>query len=114
VQRNPYSLSVTPDGTRAFVANAGSNSVTVLNLQNRQLLGNVTVPASPEWRGCRRMANWLWFLARRKRVSLIDAQKLDVQATIPVCQNPEDIAILRTPVRHSWLAPHRIRWRPST
>ncbi len=48
-----------------------------------------------DWRGFRRMApRWSYRIAFDNTVSLIDAKLLRVRATLPVCQQPEDIAIL--------------------
>ena len=64
------------------MTNAGSNSVTVLNLRNRQLLGNIAVPAQP---GVARVSPDGKLVAFPRvgpmRFRLIDAQRLEVAAT---------------------------------
>jgi YVTN family beta-propeller protein len=43
----PVSVAVHPNGVKAYVANSGSGSVSVLNLQTRQVTNTITVGAEP-------------------------------------------------------------------
>jgi YVTN family beta-propeller protein len=45
--RNPLDVAFTPDGSRAYVANAGSNSVSVINTGTNTLIATVAVGARP-------------------------------------------------------------------
>jgi YVTN family beta-propeller protein len=67
----------------------------VIDLEKRMVIGNVRVGASP---GLARISSDGSTVVVSNRgdntVSLIDAKLLRVRATLPVCQQPEDIAIL--------------------
>ncbi len=79
----------------AYVANSGSANVSVIDLDKRIVLGNVRVGSAP---GLARVSPDGETVVVSNRadntVSLIDAKQLRVRATLPVCQQPEDIAIL--------------------
>jgi YVTN family beta-propeller protein len=47
VQRTPYSLDVSPDGKRAYVANSGSNTVSVIDLDKRRVIAAVATGEGP-------------------------------------------------------------------
>ena|ERR1700730_200627 len=47
VGRNPLDVTLTPDGARASVANAGSNSVSVINTGTNTVIATVPVGAHP-------------------------------------------------------------------
>src|ERR1700738_2656445 len=49
VGRNPLDVTLTPDGARASVANAGSNSVSVINTGTNTVIATVAVGASPRY-----------------------------------------------------------------
>ena len=70
-------------------------NVSVIDLEKRLVIGNVRVGASP---GLARVSPDGSTVVVSNRgdntVSLIDAKFLRVRATLPVCQQPEDIAIL--------------------
>jgi YVTN family beta-propeller protein len=69
--------------------------VSVIDLEKRTVLGNVRVDSAP---GLARVSPDGATIVVSNRgdntVSIIDAKRLRVRATLPVCQQPEDIAIL--------------------
>lgn len=95
VHGKPYFIDVSEDGKRAYVANSGSANISVIDLEKRVLLGNVRVGTAP---GLARVspdgATVVVSNRSDNTVSLIDARLLRVRATLPVCRQPEDIAIL--------------------
>jgi YVTN family beta-propeller protein len=95
VHGRPYFIDVREDGKRAYVANSGSNNVSVIDLEKRILVGSVRVGASP---GLARVSPDGATVVVSNRgdntVSLIDAKQLRLRATLPACQQPEDISIL--------------------
>jgi YVTN family beta-propeller protein len=95
VHGKPYFIDVSEDGKRAYVANSGSANVSVIDLEKRVVIGNVRVGSMP---GLARVSPDGRTVVVSNRndntVSLIDAKLLGVRATLPVCQHPEDIAIL--------------------
>ena len=66
-----------------------------MDLDKRVVFGNIRVGISP---GLAQVSPdgrpWWSAIAAIDTVSLIDAAQLKVRSTIPVCQQPEDIAIL--------------------
>ena len=95
VHGRPYFIDVSEDGKRAYVANSGSANVSVINLEKRVVVGNIRVGSGP---GLARVSPDGETVVVSNRddntVSLIDTKLLRVRATLPVCQQPEDIAIL--------------------
>jgi YVTN family beta-propeller protein len=95
VHGRPYFIDVSQDGKRAYAANSGSANVSVIDLEKRVVIGNVRVGAAP---GLARVSQDGATVVVSNRddntVSLIDVKLLRVRATLPVCQHPEDIAIL--------------------
>ena len=67
----------------------------MIDLQKRLVLGNIRVGASP---GLARVSHDGATVVVSNRgdntASLIDAAQLRVRSTIPICKEPEDIAIL--------------------
>ncbi len=47
VGEGPQAVVISPDGTRAYVANADGDSVTVLNTADHSTVGTITVGGSP-------------------------------------------------------------------
>ena len=95
VHGRPYFIDVAEDGRRAYVANSESANVSVIDLEKRALIGNVRVGSGP---GLARVspdgATVVVSNRNDNTVSVIDAKLLRLRATLPVCQQPEDIAIL--------------------
>jgi len=95
VHGKPYFIDVAEDGKRAYVANSGSANVSVIDLEKRAVISNVRVGLAP---GLARVSPDGATVVVSNRgdntVSLIDAKLLRVRATLPVCQHPEDVAIL--------------------
>src|SRR5208337_871285 len=73
VYGRPYFIEVSPDGHRAYVANSGSDNVSVLDLDRRAVAATNRADNS---------------------VSILDTARLAVRSAINICINPEDIAIL--------------------
>ena len=54
VGREPFGLAFSPDGRRAFVANAQSREVSVIDTARHRLIQNIAVPSElPVWVSCR-------------------------------------------------------------
>jgi YVTN family beta-propeller protein len=47
VGANPVDVSITPDGARAYVTNAGSNSASVIDTSTNAVTATVPVGANP-------------------------------------------------------------------
>jgi YVTN family beta-propeller protein len=95
VHGHPYFIDVAEDGKRGYVANSGSANVSVIDLEKRLVIGNVRVGSAP---GLARVSSDGSTVVVTNRadntVSIIDAKTLRVRTTLPVCQQPEEIAIL--------------------
>jgi YVTN family beta-propeller protein len=74
-----------PDGKRVYVLNAGSDDVTVIDVERLQVVGTVKVGKRPH-RGCvSRDGKWLIVGNQDDgTVSVVDTQTLQVTATLPV------------------------------
>ena len=96
VHGRPYFIDVSEDGKRAYVANSGI----VQRQRHRSREADrrsATYASAPrrDWRGFRPDGSTVVVSNRGDNtVSLIDAKSLRVRATLPVCQQPEDVAIL--------------------
>jgi YVTN family beta-propeller protein len=95
VHGRPYFIDVSEDGKRGYVANSGSANVSVIDLEKKIVIGNVRVGSAP---GLARVSPDGATVVVSNRddntVSVIDTGLLRVRTTLPVCQQPEDIAIL--------------------
>src|SRR6185437_8737618 len=93
--RSPYFVDVAGDGTRAYVANAGSNTVSAIDLTNRRVLRTIAVGNAP---GIARVSpdGKVVVVAERlgNSISVIDAERLAVRSSISICKAPTDIRIL--------------------
>ncbi len=100
VHGRPLFIDVAEDGQRAYVENSGSANVSIIDLEKRLVVGNVHVGSGP---GLARVsADGATVVVSNRSdntVSLIDAKSLRVRATLPVCQQPEDIVILPNSIK---------------
>ncbi len=46
VERNPHEVAVTPDGGKAFVSNAGADSVSVFDMRTLEVVDTIRHPDS--------------------------------------------------------------------
>ena len=91
-----FFIDVSADGKRGYVANSGSANVSVIDLDQRPRDRH-----HPCWQLARTgtgfrltAAHWWSAIAPTIRFQRLTLAQLVVRATIPVCQQPEDIAIL--------------------
>jgi YVTN family beta-propeller protein len=82
-QEISHMLATTPDGSRAFVANIGSGSVTVLDLDKNVKLRDIATGEGAEGVAVTPDGSQVWVTNRAQdTVSVIDAASLEVLATI--------------------------------
>ncbi len=94
VGEEPVDVAVTPDGTRAYVVNRGSNSVSVISVATLSVIADVQVGKEPS--GIAIAPNGLYALVSNfgdDTVSAIGTTTLSVTANIVVGKEPEGIAI---------------------
>gem|GEM_PF-228429 len=94
-QRVSHMVVVTPDGSRAFVANIGDGSVTVIDLKKRARL--VTVPVDAGTEGIDRSPDGRFvYVANRvaDTIAAIDAESFRVLRKAPTCKFPIRIRAL--------------------
>jgi YVTN family beta-propeller protein len=95
VQRRPYFIDVDAQGDRAYVANSGSNNVSVLDLALRRVIGVVGAGEAP---GVARIANDGKTLVISNRasgsVSIADARSFKVRSSFDHCPGATDVIIL--------------------
>jgi len=84
-----HMVVATSDGTRAFVANIGSGSVSVVDLSAGKAIAEIKTGAGAEGIDIRPDDAEVWVVNRdANTISVIDAKKLSVAATIPVGEFP--------------------------
>jgi YVTN family beta-propeller protein len=95
VQRRPYFIDVDAQGDRAYVANSGSNNVSVLDLALHRVIGVVGAGEAP---GVARIANDGKTLVISNRasgsVSIADARSFKVRSSFDHCPGATDVIIL--------------------
>jgi YVTN family beta-propeller protein len=95
VHRDPSSMDVESEGVRGYVANAGSNNISVLDLAKRREIAAVGVGESP---GVVRVspdgATLVVTNRRGGSVSVVDARALRVRAVFSGCPEASDAVIL--------------------
>ncbi len=81
--RVSHMAALSPDATRAFVANIGSHSMTVIDLEKGERLGQVSTGPEAEGIDVSPDGSQVWVSNRRgNTVSVVDAKSLDVIATL--------------------------------
>jgi YVTN family beta-propeller protein len=87
--RGSHMVAVTPDGTRAFVANIPDGTVSAIDLTERKLLKVITTGKGAEGIDCTPDGAEVWVTNRGEdTVSVIDAATLDVIVTVPCAGFP--------------------------
>jgi YVTN family beta-propeller protein len=82
-------VAVTPDGTRAFVANIQSGTITALDLKTGKKLGDVKTGAGAEGIAVTPDGKQVWVTNRAAdTVSVVDAKTLKVRANLPSAKFP--------------------------
>ncbi|TDI32608.1 MAG: redoxin domain-containing protein [Acidobacteria bacterium] len=104
-QEISHMLAVTPDGRRAFVANIGSGSVTVLDLDAGKLLANIPTGEGAEGIDITPDGRQVWITNRAAdTITVLDAASLAILETIPSSSFP--IRARVTPDGRSVLVSH--------
>ncbi len=95
VHRRPYFIDVSVDGRRGYVANSGSNNVSVLDLDRHKEIAVVGVGEAP---GIAKISpdNETLLVTNRMSgsVTLIDGHTLKVRSVFPNCPGATDAVIL--------------------
>ncbi len=93
-QEISHMLATTPDGTRAFVANIGSGSVTVIDLAAGRKLRDIETGAGAEGIAVTPDGSQVWVSNRAAdTLTVIDARTLEVLAEIPCPGFPIRVAV---------------------
>jgi YVTN family beta-propeller protein len=88
-QEVSHMVAVTPDRSRAFVANIGSGTVTAIDLVARKALGSVATGAGAEGIDVTPDGTHVWVTNRAAdTVTVLDAKTLAVAATVPAKSFP--------------------------
>ncbi len=78
-----HMVAVTPDGSRAFVANIGSGSVTVIDLEKGERIANLPTGEGAEGVDVTPDGNEVWVTNRAAdTVSVINAKTLEIEHTL--------------------------------
>src|SRR5207248_8544443 len=91
LEHTPFFVDASSDGTRAYVANSHSNSVSIIDIPQRRVLRNVPVGKGP---GEARVSQDGKSIVVTERlgdsVSVIDAKAMIVRSQTPRCEEPTD------------------------
>lgn len=88
-QEVSHMVAVTPDGSRAFVANIGSGSVTVIDLKEKKHLKDVPTGAGAEGVAVTPDGRQVWVTNRSAdTVTVVDAATLEVLGSLPSAKFP--------------------------
>ncbi|MBD2704844.1 beta-propeller fold lactonase family protein [Spirosoma sp. BT702] len=94
VGRNPIAVSVRPDKSRVYVANASSSSVSVINMVTNTVIATITVGLTPYRLSVSPNGNRVYVTnTNSDNVSVIDAATNTVIATIPVGDGPRGVVV---------------------
>lgn len=92
-QEISHMVAVTPDGTRAFVANIGSGTVTAVDLRARRVLAQIRTGEGAEGIAVRPGGREVWVTNRAAdTLSVLDTASLAVVARIPCASFPIRVA----------------------
>ena len=93
-QEGSHMVAVSPDGARAYVANMGSGSVSVLDLVGERKLRDVAVGTEPEGLALTPDGRTLWVADRRgDALHIFDTATMDRVAELPTGAFPIRVAI---------------------
>jgi len=88
-QQTSHMVVASPDGTRAYVANIGSGSVTAVDLATRKVLRDVPTGKGAEGIDISPSGSEVWVTNRgNDTVSVIDARSLEIAATLKAAEFP--------------------------
>ena len=88
-QQTSHMVVASPDGTRAYVANIGSGSVTAVDLATRKVLRDVPTGKGAEGIDISPSGSEVWVTNRgNDTVSVIDARSLEITATLKAAEFP--------------------------
>ncbi len=89
-----HMVAVTPDGSRAFVANIGSGSVTAIDLDEGRVLAQIETGEGAEGIDVTPDGKEVWVTNRAAdTVSVLDAASLEVLVTVPCATFPIRVRI---------------------
>jgi YVTN family beta-propeller protein len=97
LHRSPYFISVSQDGTRGYVANAGSNNVSVIDLAARKVIATIAVGVAPGMAVVSPDGKTVAAPLREEgALAVIDVPTLQVRSKINLsnCKQPGEITIL--------------------
>src|SRR6185437_12024261 len=95
VDRKPYFIDVNAAGTRAYVANSGSNNVSVIDLDKRREIHVIGVGEGPGEAKISPDGNTLVVTNRVSgSVSVVDPKTYDLRAAFSGCPQATDAVIL--------------------
>jgi PQQ-dependent catabolism-associated beta-propeller protein len=90
---DPEQFDLSRDGTRLFISNEDTSTLSVLNVATGGLEASVPVGHEPE--GVRVSPDGRWVIVTNETgnsVTVVDARSFKVLATVPVGQRPRDVA----------------------
>jgi YVTN family beta-propeller protein len=93
-QEVSHMVAVSPDARRAYVANIGSATTTVIDLGAGRKVADIATGKGSEGLALTREGRELWVGARAEdRISVVDTESLSVVATVPIAGVPIRVAM---------------------
>ena len=93
-QEGTHMLAISPDGARAYTANMGAGSVSVIDLRAMRKLRDIAIGGQPEGIALTPDGRQLWIADRqRDSITVFDSANFRRLAAIPVGKTPIRIAI---------------------
>jgi len=87
----PFALVLAPDGNRLYLANAGSNDISVIDLTTNQGIAHIEVGANPRGIAIDQEGKWVYVNnVLDGTISVIDTESLEVVNTIQITEIPVD------------------------
>ena len=96
VGSDPNGVSVSPDGSKVYVANYNSNTVSVINTTTNTVTATITVGTNPWWYICKprwKQGICCESIIMTSTVSVINTATNTVSATITVGNNPAGVSV---------------------
>jgi YVTN family beta-propeller protein len=94
VRTRPYLSAVTPDGTRLYVPNHDSGTISVIDTGTNKVRSEITVAPNPHWVEMSQDGTRAYVANHESNlVSVIDTSNDDILAEVPVQTSPHSLAV---------------------
>jgi YVTN family beta-propeller protein len=107
----PYGVAVSPDGTKVYVTNEGSNTVSVIDTATNNVTASVPVGINPQGIAVTPEGTEVYVVnSNDNTISVIDTVTDNVTATVPVGSNPSTFGQFIGPILLTYKITPAITW----